>query len=459
MKKLLLSFILAFTSTIAVMANGHTVTVSATYSACYGEPNGMATVRVSGGTGPFTYSWAPTGGTDSTAADLSASITYTVTVTDQNDLSTATTLVNVSENPQIVCVTTSYPATCGNADGGATVSASGGSGSISSWNWEPGGLPYSAPYLSAGTYTVTVTDASGCTASADVTVDTQIPVIEICMVTTDSLSKNNIVMWDKTFLMGVDSFIVYRAITANNYQPIGVVLYDSLSQFVDTVRTRYFPNTGDPNTGSYRYKLQAHTPCGDYGPLSPYHNTIHITNNGGTFSWPEFYTIENGASPVASYNLMRDDFSTGNWQKISSVDDTVKTVSDPQYTTYQNTARWRIETQFSFSCTPTRSFSTSLSNAYTNAIVTIKEIPGSDNALNVYPNPFNDNTTFTILSDKPNEIYSFELIDILGKQVKSMKGISVKEFQISRNGLPNGIYRYKIYTAESIVGEGKLVIQ
>ncbi len=79
--------------------------------------------------------------------------------------------------------------------------------------------------------------------------------------------------------------------------------------------------------------------------------------------------------------------------------------------------------------------------------------------INVYPNPFSDNTTFVIESDKLNETYSFELTDVLGKKVKSKNGISEKQFEISREGLENGIYFYKIYTSESVVGIGKVVIK
>ncbi len=89
----------------------------------------------------------------------------------------------------------------------------------------------------------------------------------------------------------------------------------------------------------------------------------------------------------------------------------------------------------------------------------IEEIIDLNNLVKVYPNPFSDNTTFTIQSTKLNETYSFELIDVLGKQVKSLKEISAKQFEISRNGLPNGIYFYKIHSAESVVGIGKLIVK
>ncbi|MCE9540586.1 MAG: T9SS type A sorting domain-containing protein [Bacteroidetes bacterium] len=64
-----------------------------------------------------------------------------------------------------------------------------------------------------------------------------------------------------------------------------------------------------------------------------------------------------------------------------------------------------------------------------------------------------------IQSDRSNEIYSFEMFDVLGKNVKSLKGISTKEFQISRNGLENGVYFYKINSAENTIAIGKLIVQ
>src|SRR5690606_18715152 len=50
---------------------------------CNGGSNGSATVAVTGGTGDYTYSWSPSGGTTATATGLAAG-TYVVTVTDAN---------------------------------------------------------------------------------------------------------------------------------------------------------------------------------------------------------------------------------------------------------------------------------------------------------------------------------------------------------------------------------------
>ncbi|MBK7182969.1 MAG: SprB repeat-containing protein [Bacteroidetes bacterium] len=57
-----------------------TVTTATTPAGC-GVNNGTATATVTGGIGPFSYSWAPSGGTGSTATGLAAG-SYTVTVND-----------------------------------------------------------------------------------------------------------------------------------------------------------------------------------------------------------------------------------------------------------------------------------------------------------------------------------------------------------------------------------------
>jgi hypothetical protein len=101
-----------------------------------------------------------------------------------------------------------------------------------------------------------------------------------------------------------------------------------------------------------------------------------------------------------------------------------------------------------------------VTNTTANNIVGITtgiETSSTNNVVKVFPNPFNDVTTFEIKS-KSNETYSFELTDVLGKTVRSITGITDKQFTVSRNGLENGVYFYKIYSSESIVGIGKLVI-
>ncbi|MGV3638996.1 MAG: cadherin-like beta sandwich domain-containing protein [Adhaeribacter sp.] len=139
--------------------------------ACNGGSTGSATVSVSGGSPGYTYSWSPSGGTGATATGLSAG-TYTVTVTDANSCTT-TKSVTITQPASALTASISAQtnvACNGASTGSATVSVSGGTPGYT-YSWSPsGGTAATASGLSAGNYTVTVTDANGCTTAKSVTI-------------------------------------------------------------------------------------------------------------------------------------------------------------------------------------------------------------------------------------------------------------------------------------------------
>ncbi|MBI2968119.1 MAG: T9SS type A sorting domain-containing protein [Bacteroidetes bacterium] len=143
-----------------------TAAVTPTGSTC-GNSDGSATVLVSGGTSPYTYLWS-TGDSQSTINNLPAAI-YSVTVTDANGCSsTSITAVNDLNGPNSTTLVTD--ATCGNSNGSATANNTGGTPPFS-YYWSTGETTQSIGNLFAGSYSVTVTDSSGCIAAANVTVN------------------------------------------------------------------------------------------------------------------------------------------------------------------------------------------------------------------------------------------------------------------------------------------------
>jgi len=140
------------------------------------------TPTASGGTPPYTYSWAPAGGLSSTTvsnptASPAGTTTYTVTVTDANGCSgTDMVTVNVSPNPiafagndQVICAGDAVTI------GGAPTGSSGTPPYTYSWAPATGLSSTTDPNPTASpttttTYTVTVTDAGGCTSTDMVTV-------------------------------------------------------------------------------------------------------------------------------------------------------------------------------------------------------------------------------------------------------------------------------------------------
>jgi hypothetical protein len=144
---------------------GLVATASQTNVSCNGGSNGTATVAVTGGTGAYTYSWAPSGGTGATASGLAAG-TYTVTVTDANACQTTQSFTITQPAALVATASAQTNVSCnGGSNGSATVAVTGGTGAYT-YSWAPsGGTVATASGLSAGTYTVTVTDANGCTAT------------------------------------------------------------------------------------------------------------------------------------------------------------------------------------------------------------------------------------------------------------------------------------------------------
>jgi gliding motility-associated-like protein len=142
-------------------------TTSSSASAC-NVNNGSATINPSGGSGSYTYTWSPNVSSGNTATGLAAG-NYAVTVNDGNCEVNTSIIVNASQPPVINNISSTAETCLGDNDGTATVSASGGTGTLN-YNWSNGTSTATISGLTPGSYSVTVTDANGCTAISSVSV-------------------------------------------------------------------------------------------------------------------------------------------------------------------------------------------------------------------------------------------------------------------------------------------------
>ena len=132
--------------------------------------------------GAVTYAWAGPNSFTSTVqnptipgATVAAAGTYSITVTSPSGCaSTAFTNVIINSAP-VVSVNSITNVTCnGNANGSITVTVSGGTPAYT-YHWNTGATTQNIGGLGGGTYVLTVTDASGCSASVSAIVSEPAP--------------------------------------------------------------------------------------------------------------------------------------------------------------------------------------------------------------------------------------------------------------------------------------------
>ncbi|MEZ4938742.1 MAG: gliding motility-associated C-terminal domain-containing protein [Crocinitomicaceae bacterium] len=147
-----------------------TSSIVGTNVSCNGSANATATVTASGGTGGLSYNWvpAPGGGQGTNAATGLGPVAYTVTITDGNGCTAQETFTPTQPTALSLSITGTNVTCNGGNNGTSTVTPSGGTPAYS-YNWAPapggGQGTNAATGLIATTYTVTVTDNNGCTAS------------------------------------------------------------------------------------------------------------------------------------------------------------------------------------------------------------------------------------------------------------------------------------------------------
>ncbi len=141
---------------------GLTATLTSSNVTCFNANNGIGNVAYSGGSGIPTFLWLPSLNVTPVASNLGPG-THTVIITDGNGCQQTQT-ITITQPTQLNATILGIVSTnCGQANGSASVAASGGAGGYTYlWSGSP---TYTNPGLTsvtAGPYTIMVTDANGC---------------------------------------------------------------------------------------------------------------------------------------------------------------------------------------------------------------------------------------------------------------------------------------------------------
>lgn len=156
---------------------------------CWGETNGSVVANVQGASNPVQYFWSTGASSGDSLLNLPAG-TYALVVVDSIGCSdTASVQVNQPDALAITLTTSDYNGfqiTCAGAnDGSISATATGGTSGYQ-YAWSPSGSSPNLTNLSPGTYSLTLTDANGCTIEADAVLS-EPPLLSISLAATDEI--------------------------------------------------------------------------------------------------------------------------------------------------------------------------------------------------------------------------------------------------------------------------------
>lgn len=402
-----------------------------------GQTNGGIDLTISGGLPGYNFMWNNAAVTED-LTNIGYGM-YDVTITDAAGCSLKDfTWVSEIGAPSISGIITKE--SCNASDGAIDITATAGNvpGPFN-YTWSNTATTEDVDNITAGEYSVVVEDSAGCHGVAYFNVSIQPPLKnEICIISVDTLTTSNLVIWERTETTGIDYYNIYRETNvANQFIWIDSVEADDLSVFNDVVAS--------PKVASWRYKLSAVNECGVEGPLSAPHKTIHLRFGGvGTnidLSWNS-YEGTYYDSCVISRKV-----GTAQWEEIATVPYGVRSFTDnPPSTTdldYQInfellnpcSATGRAE-DFHY-CRSNRSrgiFNPGSGAGYSNN--SIEELVNEAVRLSYYPNPFQHEFT---VSMEANMKQSYEIYNSVGMKV-SEGTLLTGENKINLMSVEKGIY-------------------
>ena len=307
----------------------------------------------------------------------------------------------------------------------------------------------------SGFYTVTTGDNNGCNVtSPDFVVNAAlVDAPELCIVGVDSVSGHNVIVWNQTTDVRIDSFRVYKeGLIHNQFILLGAKARSETAMLIDM--------SSDPRKMAYRYRLMAVDSCGKETPVGPFHKTIHLQVNVGiNGTWNLHWNPYEGTT-LGTYYVYRGTDST-QMSLLATLPTSVHSFTDlnpPSGNVY-----YLLKVDLPAACNPGggTTYNLSSSNFFNtkDATVGVEEIKMHDISLSVFPNP--NNGIFTIkMSSESQQRMSISIFNNLGSLVASeqieINGTISKNINLSH--LSKGVYFIQMQTTNDVVVR-KVIIQ
>jgi len=291
------------TASATITQNGNPpviATDSANNVTCNGGSDGSIFISVSGGTGPYTYSWLPGAQTIEDITGLSVG-TYTVSVID-NAGCAATSIISITEPTALNISVSGTDITCNGAgDGLASVTASNGTAPYT-YLWSTTATTTSVTGLAAGFATVTVTDNCGATKidsvniidPAGVTILTEVAVDIACNGANDGSITITASGGTSPLTYSIDGGVTFPS-TSGIFSGLAAGSYNIV---VEDASSCQMPGSTLTITEPLPLSIDSVTKIDVIGCAGSQNGMITITASGG--SGPITFSIDNGNTFQAS---------------------------------------------------------------------------------------------------------------------------------------------------------------
>jgi hypothetical protein len=268
------------------------------------------------------------------------------------------------------------------------------------------------------------------------------PETPVCMVSVDSLTNFNVVIWERPVSDMIADFLVYKETDeADIYEVIDTVGYEETTMVTDS--------SSNPAIRPYRYKIGFIDPENRLFPAGDYHQTVHLTiNQGVNDSWNLIWTPYTGFD-YPSYKIMRKTDS-GDYEQIASVSSSFSSYTD--LNAPPGEVFYMIKIEHPDGCNPANrdgEYTSVYSNVASNSIVSVSE--KNDPDFTIYPIPADKQINISFGKDFTGKA-KVSISDLTGRVVYSealndMRPGQVKP--INSNCFKEGMYLLQLTSGEN----------
>jgi hypothetical protein len=276
------------------------------------------------------------------------------------------------------------------------------------------------------------------------------PETPICMVTVDSLTNQNVIIWEKPASDLITDFLVYKETDEFDvYEVIDTVSYQDVPMATDF--------ESNPAIRPYRYKLGFMDSESRVFPASDFHQTIHLTiNQGVNGNWNLIWTPYTGFD-YTSYKIMRKS-GNGPFEQIASISASFTSFTD--FDAPSGDIAYMVKIVNPDGCnTGLRNavYTDVYSNQASASLVSADIIRKS--GFSIYPVPANDQVNIQF-GDNTKGIIKLTITDVTGRMIYSVDysdGQPGQVHSISTLGYKEGLYLLNVISADSRITKKILV--